>query len=164
MFFCREYDIQYDAEELIWQVAAEKVERRTPYVKEWGDGISIANTIEDTERIWQQVKQREKEKLLLKLEEKAASAAASNSNNVAAVAEAAAKTDNNKSNNDGSSSSKMLVVPSSKYRIPNNGKKKLSSFSFVPQRFREHGTIVGTATLAFTLGMFVSRFMLKRGL
>ena len=151
----REYGIQ-DAEEVIWQVAAEKVERRTPYVKEWGDGISIANTVADTERIWQQVKQNEKD-------------LAANNNKAKVVDTAAANSSNNTTTtkNNGQSSSSLSTLESSNM---SNGKRwprrQPSSFSLVPRLLltKEHGTIIGTATLAFTLGMFVSRIMIKRGL
>ena len=151
--FFREYGIgndNYDdAEEVIWQVAAEKVERRTPYVKEWGDGISVANTVEETEKIWQQVKKQEKEK---KLEQAVVGAVASDSSN-------------NISTNGKSSPSSSAPVSPCKYRTSNGTKRKLSSsFSLVGRRFKEHGTLIGTATMAFTLGMFVSRLMIKRGL
>jgi len=43
-----------------WDAASSKVERRTPYMTQWGDGKSIATTVEDAERIWQDVKQQEK--------------------------------------------------------------------------------------------------------
>mmetsp|Transcript_30808 Transcript_30808/g.35566 ORF Transcript_30808/g.35566 Transcript_30808/m.35566 type:complete len:229 (+) Transcript_30808:121-807(+) len=60
MMLQREYG--FDAEEA-WQVASEKVERRTPYVREWGDGVTAPTTIEDTKKIWQEVKKREKDHL-----------------------------------------------------------------------------------------------------
>jgi len=53
----REYDIDIDE---AWQVAAEKVERRTPYMKEWSDGTSMANNSQEAEAIWQAVKKKEK--------------------------------------------------------------------------------------------------------
>ena len=43
-----------------WDTAAKKVERRTPYMKEWGDG-SIAKNSEEAEALWQEVKRKEKE-------------------------------------------------------------------------------------------------------
>jgi len=42
-----------------WQVAAEKVERRTPYMAEWGDGGITADTAEEAERLWRAAKRRE---------------------------------------------------------------------------------------------------------
>lgn len=44
-----------------WDAAATKVERRTPYMSEWGDGITFAETVEEAEAIWQNVKQKEKQ-------------------------------------------------------------------------------------------------------
>eukprot|EP00553_Chaetoceros_curvisetus_P004564 CAMPEP_0204617222 /NCGR_PEP_ID=MMETSP0717-20131115/4257_1 /ASSEMBLY_ACC=CAM_ASM_000666 /TAXON_ID=230516 /ORGANISM="Chaetoceros curvisetus" /LENGTH=177 /DNA_ID=CAMNT_0051630693 /DNA_START=86 /DNA_END=619 /DNA_ORIENTATION=- len=57
MVIRREYHLDVDE---AWQVAAEKVERRTPYVEDWGDGVTVAKTIQDTEKIWQEVKRKEK--------------------------------------------------------------------------------------------------------
>mmetsp|Transcript_1983 Transcript_1983/g.2447 ORF Transcript_1983/g.2447 Transcript_1983/m.2447 type:complete len:115 (+) Transcript_1983:2-346(+) len=45
-----------------WQMAAEKVERRTPYMKEWGDGVSVARTSEEAEVLWQAAKANEPQK------------------------------------------------------------------------------------------------------
>lgn len=44
-----------------WDTVATKVERRTPYMREWGDGITSAETVEEAEAIWQNVKKKEKE-------------------------------------------------------------------------------------------------------
>mmetsp|Transcript_17734 Transcript_17734/g.35402 ORF Transcript_17734/g.35402 Transcript_17734/m.35402 type:complete len:266 (-) Transcript_17734:421-1218(-) len=51
----------YDLSDLppAWQVAAEKVERRTPYMAEWGDGGVTADTAEEAERLWRAAKRRE---------------------------------------------------------------------------------------------------------
>ncbi|GMI37727.1 hypothetical protein TrCOL_g11995 [Triparma columacea] len=38
-----------------FEVGCKKVERRTPYMKSWGDGTK-AETVEEAEKIWQQVK------------------------------------------------------------------------------------------------------------
>lgn len=43
-----------------WQLMSEKVEKRTPYMKEWGDG-SEARTSEDAKRMWQIGKEKEQE-------------------------------------------------------------------------------------------------------
>ena len=40
-------------------MGCKKVERRTPYMKSWGDGRN-AETMEEAERIWQEVKRMEK--------------------------------------------------------------------------------------------------------
>lgn len=61
MFICLPYKREYnfginDA----WDTAAKKVERRTPYMKDWGDG-SIAKNSEEAEKLWQEVKRKEKE-------------------------------------------------------------------------------------------------------
>ncbi len=55
----REYNLH---EGSTYQTASEKVERRTPYMKEWGDGMTIAKTSKDADRIWQEVKKLEKKK------------------------------------------------------------------------------------------------------
>ena len=44
-----------------WLSACEKIERRTPYMKEWGDGISVATTVEEANVLWQAAKKKEKE-------------------------------------------------------------------------------------------------------
>lgn len=44
-----------------WEAAARKVERRTPYMKPWGDGSILAETMEEAEAIWKSVKRKEKE-------------------------------------------------------------------------------------------------------
>jgi len=67
MIMRRDYGISIDE---AWQVAAEKIERRTPYMKEWGDGISNAKSVEDAERIWKAVKEREKAEKLEKVDDK----------------------------------------------------------------------------------------------
>lgn len=51
-----------------WDAAATKVERRTPYMREWGDGITTAETVEEAETIWQNVKKKEKHNLQKQLE------------------------------------------------------------------------------------------------
>jgi hypothetical protein len=56
-FGCREYEFGIDE---AWQVASEKVERRTPYMQEWGNGVSVAKNSEEAEKIWQTVKTQEK--------------------------------------------------------------------------------------------------------
>mmetsp|Transcript_4277 Transcript_4277/g.5555 ORF Transcript_4277/g.5555 Transcript_4277/m.5555 type:complete len:386 (-) Transcript_4277:41-1198(-) len=63
MIVRREYDLEQDT---TWNTASEKVERRTPYMKEWGDGVSIATTAEEAEVIWKKVKDQEKAKELPK--------------------------------------------------------------------------------------------------
>ena len=40
--------------------AAEKIERRTPYIRRWGDG-SVARTADDATRMWRAAKSRETE-------------------------------------------------------------------------------------------------------
>jgi len=57
MMMRREYEFGIDE---AWQVASEKVERRTPYMQEWGNGISVAKNTEEAEEIWQSVKRQEK--------------------------------------------------------------------------------------------------------
>jgi hypothetical protein len=52
----REYNFGRDN---AWQMAAEKVENRTPYMTEWGDG-SFAKTADDATAIWMAVKKAEK--------------------------------------------------------------------------------------------------------
>ena len=52
----REYNL---AENSTWDAANEKIERRTPYMKEWGDNKSIATTSEEATDIWLQVKAKE---------------------------------------------------------------------------------------------------------
>ena len=44
-----------------WLSACEKIERRTPYMKEWGDGKSVATTVEEANILWQAAKKKEKE-------------------------------------------------------------------------------------------------------
>ena len=57
-------DFGFDAgDDAPWHVAALKVERRTPYMKEWGDGVSVAKTVEDTKRYWKAAKKQEKQQL-----------------------------------------------------------------------------------------------------
>jgi len=43
-----------------WEKACEKVERRTPYMKEWGDGKSTVTNREEAIALWNEVKDREK--------------------------------------------------------------------------------------------------------
>jgi NTP pyrophosphatase (non-canonical NTP hydrolase) len=50
-----------------WDTVATKVERRTPYMKEWGDGVTSAETVEEAEAIWQNVKKKQKQSELEKL-------------------------------------------------------------------------------------------------
>lgn len=49
-----------------WETAANKVERRTPYMNAWGDGVSTARTPEECEAFWKAAKalepKKEKEK------------------------------------------------------------------------------------------------------
>ena len=52
----REYNLDNNS---TWDAANEKIERRTPYMKEWGDGKSIATTSEEATDIWLQVKAKE---------------------------------------------------------------------------------------------------------
>lgn len=42
-----------------WQIAAKKIERRTPYMTEWGDGLSVATNADDATAIWMAVKREE---------------------------------------------------------------------------------------------------------
>lgn len=44
-----------------WRAAVAKVERRTPYMALWGDGVAKAATIEEAEGHWQTAKRKEKE-------------------------------------------------------------------------------------------------------
>jgi len=46
-------------EEDAWEKACEKVERRTPYMMEWGNGKSIARNREEAIFLWNEVKGRE---------------------------------------------------------------------------------------------------------
>jgi hypothetical protein len=62
LVFFRDYNL---GENAAWDAASEKVERRTPYMKEWGDGKSVANTSEEAEELWQAVKRKEKKQQLL---------------------------------------------------------------------------------------------------
>jgi len=43
----------------VWDSAWKKIERRTPYISEWGDGKSVAHTAEEAQDIWQKVKKEE---------------------------------------------------------------------------------------------------------
>lgn len=43
-----------------WRAAAEKVKRRTPYMKEWWDGSSVATTKEEALTCWMLAKRKEK--------------------------------------------------------------------------------------------------------
>uniref|UniRef100_A0A7S4MV23 Uncharacterized protein n=1 Tax=Odontella aurita TaxID=265563 RepID=A0A7S4MV23_9STRA len=45
-----------------WEAASAKVERRTPYMKEWGDG-SIAETPQDATKLWEAAKMEEKRQI-----------------------------------------------------------------------------------------------------
>jgi hypothetical protein len=46
-----------------WRAAANKVKTRTPYMPQWGDGISSASSAEEAFDHWQRVKQEEKKAL-----------------------------------------------------------------------------------------------------
>ncbi len=61
--FFRDYNLE---DNCTWNTASEKIERRTPYMKEWGDGRHIATTAEEAEIIWQEVKVEEKKKRKIK--------------------------------------------------------------------------------------------------
>ena len=63
MILSREYNIDADS---TWNAANEKIERRTPYMKEWGDDKSIANTSEEATAIWLQVKSNEMKNTYMK--------------------------------------------------------------------------------------------------
>eukprot|EP00554_Chaetoceros_debilis_P000860 CAMPEP_0194096256 /NCGR_PEP_ID=MMETSP0149-20130528/57249_1 /TAXON_ID=122233 /ORGANISM="Chaetoceros debilis, Strain MM31A-1" /LENGTH=179 /DNA_ID=CAMNT_0038782225 /DNA_START=486 /DNA_END=1021 /DNA_ORIENTATION=- len=140
----REYDI--DMEEA-WQAAAEKVERRTPYIKEWGDGVTTASTVEDTEKIWQQVKKKEKMRV-----ESAASESVITS-----------QKETNRNDNDNADTSTSINISKSPSRSRNFGILLYSNGKSSMEKLKENGTVVGTAALAFTLGAFVSRLLLGRG-
>ena len=60
----REYNIGPNA---AWDAAITKIKRRTPYMKQWNNGLDItASTVEDCEAIWKDIKAKEpkKEKLV----------------------------------------------------------------------------------------------------
>jgi len=141
----REYDI--DMEEA-WQAAAEKVERRTPYIKEWGDGVTTASTVEDTEKIWQQVKKKEKMRV-----ESAASESVITS-----------QKETNRNDNDNADTSTSINISKSPSRSRNFGILLYSNGKSSMEKLKENGTVVGTAALAFSLGAFVSRLLLGRGI
>ena len=63
----REYNLDKNA---AWDTASEKIERRTPYIKSWGDGKSVAKTSEEATLIWKSVKNEEKKIRLPPLLEK----------------------------------------------------------------------------------------------
>lgn len=145
----REYDINMEE---AWQVAAEKVERRTPYIKEWGDGVTTASTVEDTERIWQQVKKKEK---------MAVETAASKSSSVITDRKEISRNENENENSGTRTSNNISISPGRSrhfgIQVFSNGKRSI-------EKLKENGTVVGTAALAFTLGAFVSRMLLGRGI
>lgn len=53
----REFNLKENA---AYQTASEKVERRTPYMEEWGDGKTIARSSKEADEVWQNVKKVEK--------------------------------------------------------------------------------------------------------
>uniref|UniRef100_A0A7S2P2C8 Uncharacterized protein n=1 Tax=Leptocylindrus danicus TaxID=163516 RepID=A0A7S2P2C8_9STRA len=57
MFECRDYGLDVGE---AWQAACAKVERRTPYMNEWGDGKSNANSSEEATQLWKTAKAEEK--------------------------------------------------------------------------------------------------------
>jgi hypothetical protein len=59
-FLDSDYGISIDDS---WDAACEKVERRTPYMAEWGDGHSTANSVEEAKALWQAVKKKEKSEI-----------------------------------------------------------------------------------------------------
>jgi NTP pyrophosphatase (non-canonical NTP hydrolase) len=54
--FLREFGVPYS---LAWDVAARKIEGRTPYMAAWGDG-SVAATAAEAELLWQAAKKKER--------------------------------------------------------------------------------------------------------
>ncbi|GMH90952.1 hypothetical protein TrVE_jg13141 [Triparma verrucosa] len=51
-----------------WHAATAKVERRTPYMKEWGEKGVTAETSEEAEELWRAAKKEEKAELAAELE------------------------------------------------------------------------------------------------
>ena len=142
-----------------WQAAAQKVERRTPYIKEWGDGVTTASTVEDTEKIWQQVKKKEK----MRVEAAAAAAAAASESSSSVITNNQIETNRN-GEGDSANASTLNNISKSPRRSRNFGIQLYSNGKRSIEKIKENGTVVGTAALAFTLGAFVSRLMMGRGI